>query len=642
MTAQGASSTGDHWTGRAWQALRSVSARTPLRTKLITSLLVLVAAALVAISVSSGWILKSYLTTQRDPQLQSAFNVVSTQADSFVPGQVYQNKATNLLAGVQEPGIPLSIPGGQSNIPNWGGSLEFQSLPAVPTSLAWAKANSGKLVTVPAQGSNDTWRVITEPVSYQVATDQGTVQVNGTLIVGTDLGNVSATVGRLVGAELIVGLIILVILAMATVAVVRANLRPLVDIEETAGEIADGHLNRRVPERDPRTEIGRLGRSLNSMLSQIEMAFHAREESEAAAHRSEERMRRFIADAGHELRTPLTAIRGFAEYYRQRGGLVSHWDRDEQAKAATSAPGASSASSATGIVHPQGGAGSSGRGGAGGVAGDGLTPGDLDRLMQRVEKEAARMGLLVEDLLLLARLDQQRPLARQPVDLLSLAGDAVHDARLLAPARTVDLSVQAGAAFLVIGDEPRLRQVIGNLMSNALTHTPDGTPIEVSIGSGTLDPRLPSSSPAVTLDVTDHGPGMTTEQAHRVFERFYRTDQARTRATGGSGLGLAIVNALVSAHGGVASVRTAPGQGATFRIALPLAPEACGDATADDDPDLDEAAEAPGPGPAGSAVGEAGSVAGGVADGADGGTVAEDGEDVVTFGGKPTGGSLSA
>ena len=211
--------------------------------------------------------------------------------------------------------------------------------------------------------------------------------------------------------------------------------------------------------------------------------------------------------------------------------------------------------------------------------------------MQRVEKEAARMGLLVEDLLLLARLDQQRPLARQPVDLLSLAGDAVHDARLLAPARTVDLSVQAGAAFLVIGDEPRLRQVIGNLMSNALTHTPDGTPIEVSIGSGTLDPRLPSSSPAVTLDVTDHGPGMTPEQAHRVFERFYRTDQARTRATGGSGLGLAIVNALVSAHGGVASVRTAPGQGATFRIALPLAPEARGGATADDDPDLDEAGD---------------------------------------------------
>ena len=567
MTAQGASSTGGRWTGGRWQALRNLSARTPLRTKLITSLLVLVAAALVAISVSSGWILKSYLTTQRDPQLQSAFNFFSNQPSRLVPGQVYQVTGTNLLVGVQAPGTPLTIPGGQSSIPNWPGSGQFQSLPAVPTSQAWASANDGKLVTVHAQGSDDTWRVITEPVSYQLTTDQGTtVQVSGTLIVGTDLGNVSATVGRLVGAELIVGLIILVILGMATVAVVRANLRPLVDIEETAGEIADGHLNRRVPERDPRTEIGSLGRSLNIMLSQIEAAFHAREESEAAAHHSEERMRRFVADAGHELRTPLTAIRGFAEYYRQRGGLVPRWDREDSAAA----------------------------------AGSGLTPDDLDRIMQRLEKEAARMGLLVEDLLLLARLDQQRPLARQPIDLLSLAADAVHDARLLAPSRTIDLAVQPGAAFLVIGDEPRLRQVIGNLMSNALTHTPEGTPIEVSIGSGTVDPRLPDSPPAVTLDVIDHGPGMTSEQAHRAFERFYRADQARTRATGGSGLGLAIVKSLVAAHGGVASVRTAPGRGATFRIALPLAPEA------------------------------------------QGGTAAKAGEDVVTFGGKPTGGSLSA
>jgi two-component system OmpR family sensor kinase len=268
-------------------------------------------------------------------------------------------------------------------------------------------------------------------------------------------------------------------------------------------------------------------------------------------------MRRFIADASHELRTPLTAIRGFAEYYRQRGGLVRHWDEQE--------------------VNGSG----SGNGSNG--AGPGLTPGDLDRIMQRVEKEASRMGLLVEDLLLLARLDQQRPLARQPVDLLSLAADAVHDARLLAPDRTIEMSVQPGAAFLVTGDEARLRQVIGNLMSNALTHTPDGSPIEVSVSSGPLDPRASDSAPAVILDVTDHGPGMTAEQAHRVFERFYRADQARTRARGGSGLGLAIVNALVGAHGGRASVRTSPGQGATFRIALPLAPEAHGSQALDED-----------------------------------------------------------
>jgi two-component system OmpR family sensor kinase len=429
-----------------------------------------------------------------------------------------------------------------------GGGPSMPTISAVAPQLT---ADPGMTTTVSGPTPGDRWRLI----SYSGVVSSGTT---GTMIVGTDVSSVYGTIQRLTGVDLIVSIVILVVLLLAGIAMVRANLRTLVDIEETAGEIAEGHLNRRVPERDPRTEIGRLGRSLNVMLSQIEAAFHAREESEAAAHQSEERMRRFIADASHELRTPLTAIRGFAEYYRQRGGLVRRWDKDQPA-----AP------------SPQG----------------GLLPDDLDRIMQRLEKEAARMGLLVEDLLLLARMDQQRPLARQPIDLLSLAADAVHDARLLAPSRTIELSVQRGAAFLVTGDEPRLRQVIGNLMSNALTHTPDGTPIEVLIGSGTLDPRVPGSPAAVTLDVTDHGSGMSAEQAQRVFERFYRADQARTRATGGSGLGLAIVNALVTAHGGVASVRTAPDRGATFRIALPLAPEAQG-GMADDD-DLDEPDEAP-------------------------------------------------
>jgi two-component system OmpR family sensor kinase len=273
------------------------------------------------------------------------------------------------------------------------------------------------------------------------------------------------------------------------------------------------------------------------MLSQIETAFHAQEESEAAAHQSEERMRRFVADASHELRTPVTAIRGFAEYFRQRGGLTRRGDEDE-AVAAGSA---------------------------------GLSPEDVDRIMQRVEKEAARMGLLVEDLLLLARLDQQRPLARQPVDLLSLAADAVHDARLLAPNRAIDLSVQPGAAFLVIGDEPRLRQVIGNLMSNALNHTPDGVPIEISLSTGTLERRNGPPAPAVVLDVTDQGPGMTQEQARRVFERFYRADQARTRATGGSGLGLAIVKHVAANHNGSIGVWSKPGTGSTFTLSIPAA-----------------------------------------------------------------------
>jgi len=575
MMMQGAGTRISHWTVRPRRAVRRLSERTPLRVKLIAAMLTLVTIALGAIGVASVYVLQSYLTTQSDNTLKATFGSIYLNPGSLLgkqPGYLYRIEyQQNQFAGIQLPGSQLAWAYG--DMPGVGNSGQpRQSLPALPTNAGWA-GTSPTLVTVPAQSGSDTWRVIAETYSYQAVSSTGsTEQVTGTLIVGTDLGNINATVRRIAYFDMIVGAVIVFVLALVGVAAVRANLRPLDEIEETAEAIADGHLDRRVPERDPRTEIGRLGRALNSMLSQIESAFHAREESEAAAHRSEERMRRFIADAGHELRTPLTAIRGFAEYYRQRGGLVPHWDREEQAE--TSAPAAE-------VVPP----------GVSRFARGGLTPDDLDRIMQRLEKEAARMGLLVEDLLLLARLDQQRPLARQPIDLLSLAADAVHDARLLAPARTIDLSVQPGAAFLVIGDEPRLRQVIGNLMSNALTHTPDGTPIEVSIGSGTVDPRVPDSPPAVTLDVTDHGPGMTPDQSHRVFERFYRADQARTRATGGSGLGLAIVNSLVVAHGGVASVRTSPGRGATFRIALPLAPEALGGTVADDDPDADETGE---------------------------------------------------
>jgi two-component system, OmpR family, sensor kinase len=559
MTAEGPA----YQAARPWQSVRDLPNRMSLRAKLITGLLALVIAAVAAISFSSVWVLRSYLTAQDDSQLRSVFTNIanSGQWAGWQPGQTLFVRGTNtdnFFAGVQDPANPLTPPSAQLGVSYGDGQV--LSVPAVNTNQLWAIANNGKLVTVPAQSGPDTWRVMTEPVSYTLTTPSGSEQVNGTLVVGANLGNLTGTIGTLATNVLIIGLIVVCILALAIVMVVRASLRPLVDIEETAGEIAAGHLNRRVPERDPRTEIGSLGRSLNIMLSQIETAFHKQEESEAAAHRSEERMRRFIADASHELRTPVTAIRGFAEYYRQRGGLVRHWDQEETT-------------------------------GANGTAEAGLTPPDLDRIMQRVEKEAARMGLLVEDLLLLARLDQQRPLARQPVDLLSLAADAVHDTRMLAPGRTIELSVQPGAAFLVVGDEARLRQVIGNLMSNALTHTPDGTPIDVSVGTGMLDPQAGDQTPAVLLDVTDHGPGMTQDQARRVFERFYRADQARTRATGGSGLGLSIVRALVVAQGGVVSVRTAEGQGATFRIALPLAPEALGQPDDADQADDHETAD---------------------------------------------------
>ncbi len=562
MAAEGARGQEGHWAARSWWTIRRLSARTSLRTKLVTALLALVAIALAVMSFVGVAVFGNYLQNQVDVQLRGLDAQVQADPFALSGGSRHMTFLLNntLVEVLASNGQPVTGLGNLQNLSNPG--------PAIPTSEL---GNSGQPFTAPAQSGGDGWRVITQPVQY--STDGGVTFQTGTLVVGVSLGNLDQTMAYLIRVDVIVSVVILIVLMIVGFAVVRANLRPLVEIEETAEEIADGHLNRRVPEHDPRTEIGSLGRSLNVMLSQIESAFHAREESEAAAHQSEERMRRFIADASHELRTPLTAIRGFAEYYRQRGGLVTYWDK--AGSASVSADEADSPAPA--------------------MAG-GLTPDDLDRIMQRVEKEAARMGLLVEDLLLLARLDQQRPLARQPIDLLSLAGDAVHDARLLAPARTIDLSVQPGAAFLVIGDEARLRQVIGNLMSNALTHTPDGSPIEVSIGSGTLDPRVPDSPRAVTLDVTDHGPGMTAEQAHRVFERFYRADQARTRTTGGSGLGLAIVSALVTAHGGVASVRTAPGRGATFRIALPLDPQA--GMAGDDDPDQDEPGEVDEPGTA--------------------------------------------
>jgi len=252
------------------------------------------------------------------------------------------------------------------------------------------------------------------------------------------------------------------------------------------------------------------------MVGRIENAFRASERSEASARSSEERMRQFVGDASHELRTPLTSIRGYAELYRQG--------------AATS-------------------------------------PEEIAGVLRRIEDQAARMGLLVDDLLLLARLDHQRPLERTPVDLAVLAVDAVHDAHAVAPDRAVGLRLPPAqgdepVAVPVLGDTPRLRQVIGNLLNNAITHTPQDTRIEL---------RLRNDGGYAVLEVADAGPGLPPEQAQRVFERFYRADPSRGRDSGGTGLGLAIVAALVAAHGGRVEVDTAVGIGTTFRVLLPLA-----------------------------------------------------------------------
>jgi two-component system, OmpR family, sensor kinase len=586
-----------------------LSDRTPLRTKLIVAVLGLVIMALAAIGVASTYIARESLLRQHDADIESVLShpgQVSYALNHLNIGSAGTTQS-NIVVGLQEPGQQLiwSQSGFQlgSNDP----------LPELPTSGLWTGATVGDVSPVfsaSAQSGPNTWRVMAQTVTY-TPTNQTVI-----LVVAEDLGNINALTIRLVLFDLAVGSAIVIVLAIVGAAAVRANLRPLNDIELTAGQIAKGHLDHRVPEGDPRTEVGSLGRSLNSMLTQIEQAFHAQEESEQAAHESEERMRRFIADASHELRTPLTTIRGFAAHYRMRGGAGGlrsavnggHGGRpeDQEQSSRTDAFVPASAS-----VFSPAGAGPEGpaRGGASPdrLAPDGMPPEELDHLIARVEAEATRMGLLVEDLLTLARLDQQRPLNIAPVDVLTLAADAVQDARIVSPGRPIDLIVAPGTAFLVNGDEQRLRQVLGNLVNNALTHTPAGTPVRVKIGAGTLPPTAdrqaggassangtgfadgagnaaPASAgpvPAVVLDVEDDGPGMPAEQAQRVFERFYRADAARNRASGGTGLGLAIVAGLVNAHGGTVSVRTAPGRGADFQVRLPLSP----DALAGDDPD---------------------------------------------------------
>ena len=325
--------------------------------------------------------------------------------------------------------------------------------------------------------------------------------------VAIDLSDVQSTVRALIYAQVGIGAAVLLVLGVAGYWVVHRSLRPLVEVEQTAAAIAAGQLDRRVPERDPRTEVGRLSLALNGMLAQIQRAMATSESSAEQARTSEDRMRRFITDASHELRTPLTTIRGFAELYRQ---------------------GAAN---------------------------------DIEMLMSRIESESRRMGLLVEDLLLLARLDAQRPLERHRVDLLALASDSVHDAQSIAPQRNITMEVFDGPGTPeVLGDEARLRQVLGNLVANALQHTPETAGITVRVG--TVDGNA-------VLEVCDEGPGMSTEDAHRVFERFYRTDSSRARASGGTGLGLSIVDSLVYAHGGTVSVTTAPGQGCRFTVNLP-------------------------------------------------------------------------
>jgi two-component system OmpR family sensor kinase len=483
-----------------------------LRTKLVASVLVLVFAALALISSASTYALHNYLQARLDDQLLIYGNTIANSQYAKIPvlGDFYVSIS--------------SVDGVRAHSP-WIGdtSLAANDVPPLISGIDNVLARLGQPYNVRSPSGRVSWRVVV------VMGGSGSV-----VQVAEKLSVIERAVARLIWVDALVGAGVLIALASVGAAIVRQSLIPLLQIERTAAAIGAGDLTQRVPHPEPEggeptTELGRLSRALNAMLAQIEAAFTAREASEAAAMeaaqaaqasegravRSEAKMRQFVADASHELRTPLTTIRGFAELYRQ--GAVTE-------------------------------------------------PEDVGKLVRRIEDEAARMGLLVEDLLLLARLDRERPLTMAPVELPVLALDAVQAAEATAPERTIKLEVRDRAEQLVAyGDDGRLRQVIANLVTNALVHTPPDATVTVRLYA------VPGDRAAV--EVADTGPGLSDEQKARVFERFYRADEARTRRTDreatGTGLGLAIVAAIVRSHEGTVEVLSEPGQGATFKVTLP-------------------------------------------------------------------------
>jgi two-component system OmpR family sensor kinase len=321
----------------------------------------------------------------------------------------------------------------------------------------------------------------------------------GSVVVANSLAEVDRTLQRLGFFFLVLGLIALTAVGLVSRWIIAISLKPLEQVEETAEAIAGGDLSARLPAAKPDTEVGRLTTALNTMLARIEESFEARVNSES-------KLRRFVADASHELRTPLTAIRGFAELHRQ-GAVVGEVNTKE--------------------------------------------------LVGRIEKESIRMSTLVEDLLLLARLDQSREMAQEPVDLNTLLTEAVASAKAAGPNHFIELSLPSAEVF-VLGDSQRIHQVVANLLANARTHTPNDSQIKVALDQGIAE---------TIISVSDNGPGLSEDDQERIFERFFRADPSRARTSGeGSGLGLSIVDAVMQAHGGYVSVQSKLGDGATFKL----------------------------------------------------------------------------
>jgi two-component system OmpR family sensor kinase len=463
-----------------------------LRARLLLTTIVLVAVGLLAVDVATVRATSSFLINRVDDQLVRSRDLLATSLQHGVPLEP--------SPGEPDQGSPLVPNGAYAAVVQPNGATTWHALgygsndtppPVLPGTYPVSPdfRSPAQPFTTGSAGGNLRYRVL--------AVGGG---AGPTLVVALPLTDVSQTLARIVRVELAVTVIVLVALTLLALWLVRLGLRPLEGMGETAGAIAAGDLSRRVEPATEETEVGRLGLALNEMLAQIERAFEERR-------RSEERLRRFAADASHELRTPLTSIRGYAELFRR---------------------------------------------------GADTRPDDLAKAMRRIEDEATRMGVLVDDLLLLARLDQGRPIEREQVDLGRVAFDAVDAARTVDPARAIDLVVDPPAE--VAADAGRVRQVLDNLLDNARSHTPEGTPVHV---------RVAPADGLVELSVEDEGPGLGPEAEARVFERFYRGDPARSRETGGLGLGLAIVSAIVEAHGGTVSVDRGAAGGARFAVQLP-------------------------------------------------------------------------
>jgi two-component system OmpR family sensor kinase len=489
-----------------------------LRTRVLVSVLALAAAGLVLLAAVTYAEQSSFLENRLNQEVRAAGPAVSEALD-----------AAGLRPPTDQPSNPSGAPSGSAALgagrggPGGGPRPGPAGLNLPPGTYGQRREASGKVLgsrlfaylqtasaapkipaQVPLEKLFTVGSVGSSGLQYRVYAVRDP-EDSGVTIVAVPLHEVQQTLNRLLVVEGLVIGGVLVALGVSAFFVVRLGLRPLDRIEVTAGQIAAGDLSRRVSPATPRTEVGRLGLALNAMLGRLEQAF-------AQQTASEERLRRFLADASHELRTPLASIRGYAELFRM--GATEDADGTEMA-------------------------------------------------MRRIEDESKRMGVLVDDLLTLARLDETPERRPSPVDMALLARDAVEDARATAPERTI--SLKATDVAVACGDHDQLRQVLGNLMRNALVHTPPSTPIEVSVAQ---------DHAAVTISVRDHGPGLPSTSQANLFDRFWRAEGGRERGKAGAGLGLAIVREVVEAHHGRIRAENAPGGGALFVVELPKsAPE---------------------------------------------------------------------